>query len=147
MMTLEQEFGSDIVYGAKLHEEMLAMLDTIDGIKGAEVLPDASDYKWLARRVLSEKHYTRAQCEEMLADVEPYKLRAFVQVHDSAALLAVIDINLTTIRMDRTPKTDYETRIRLVDELDARLADLFRRDDVAVGSRAHRQSKNKSRHH
>jgi hypothetical protein len=35
MMTLDQEFGSDIVYGAKLHEEMLAMLDTIDGIKGA----------------------------------------------------------------------------------------------------------------
>jgi hypothetical protein len=100
-MTLEQEFGSDIVYGAKLHEEMLAMLDTIDGIKGAEVLPDASDYKWLARRVLSEKHYTRAQCEEMLADVEPYKLRAFVQVHDSAALLVTIDINVTTILVDR----------------------------------------------
>jgi hypothetical protein len=66
MMTLEQEFGSDIVYGAKLHEEMLAMLDTIDGIKGTEVLPDASEYEWLARRVLSEKHYTRAQSEANL---------------------------------------------------------------------------------
>jgi hypothetical protein len=107
MMTLEQEFGSDIVYGAKLHEEMLAMLDTIDGIKGAEVLPVASDYMELAHRMLSEKHYTAAQCEEMLAHAEPYKLRAFVQLHASAPLL--VTINVTTILVDRTLETDHET--------------------------------------
>ena len=82
-MTLEQEFGYDLVYGAKLHEEMLLLLDTLDGMKGTDVLPPASDYVELAHRALSEKHYTTAQCAEMLAHVEPYKLRAFVQVHAS----------------------------------------------------------------
>ena len=120
-MTLEQEFGSDLVYGAKLHEEMLLLLDTLDGMKGTDVLPSASDYMELAHRVLLEKHYTPAQCEEMLAHVEPYKLRAFVQVHASAELICTIDVNVTDILMARTPETDYETRIRLVNEMNARI--------------------------
>jgi hypothetical protein len=126
MMTLDQEFGSDIVYGAARHEEMLLMLDNIDGVKGIDVLPVASDYMELAHRVLSEKHYTAAQCEEILAHAEPYKLRAFVQLHASAPLLVTIDVNVTTILVDRTLETDHETRIRLINEMDARIDTLAR---------------------